>query len=46
MAINPLDPELAVSWPVADVGLPILSENDRNAPSLSEAKVLGNLPKI
>ena len=27
------DPELAIEWPISD---PILSERDRNAPSLAE----------
>ncbi|MEO0015608.1 MAG: dTDP-4-dehydrorhamnose 3,5-epimerase [Actinomycetota bacterium] len=44
MGINPLDPGLALSWPASGVGVPILSKNDREAPSLAEAKRLGILP--
>lgn len=40
--INPLDAELAISWGVD--GAPILSEKDRMAPSLADARELGVLP--
>lgn len=37
LAVNWDDPELAINWPLRD---PILSERDRNAPSLSEVEEL------
>jgi dTDP-4-dehydrorhamnose 3,5-epimerase len=39
--INPLDPALGISWPVAE---PILSERDAAGPSLAEARERGLLP--
>jgi dTDP-4-dehydrorhamnose 3,5-epimerase len=39
--IAPLDPALGVDWGVGD---PILSERDRTAPTLEEARALGQLP--
>ncbi|PRY01757.1 dTDP-4-dehydrorhamnose 3,5-epimerase family protein [Allonocardiopsis opalescens] len=39
--VHPLDPELALPWPDAE---PILSAEDRAAPSLREAERLGTLP--
>lgn len=41
--INPLDPELGLRLP-ADIGPPLLSPKDAEAPSLSEALELGILP--
>ena len=41
--IDPLDPELALPWDELD-GEPILSEKDRDAPSLAEARARGLLP--
>jgi dTDP-4-dehydrorhamnose 3,5-epimerase len=41
--INPLDPEIALSFPV-EVGEPLLSPKDVEAPSLSEAAASGLLP--
>lgn len=41
--INPLDPEVALVFP-AEIGEPILSERDTQAPSLSEARDSGLLP--
>ncbi len=39
-AINPLDPDLAIAWPIADL---IVSEKDQNAPFLATVKDdLGN----
>jgi len=40
--IDPLDPELNLPWPLR--GEPLMSEKDRNAPSLAEAKERGLLP--
>ncbi|MCU1677219.1 MAG: strM [Frankiales bacterium] len=40
--INPLDPELAIEWPV-DIE-PLLSDKDRAAPTLAEAQEQGLLP--
>lgn len=37
LACNPLDPELAIDWPIKDGEGMILSEKDRNNPSLKEA---------
>jgi len=39
--ISPLDPALGIDWGVAD---PVLSERDAKAPSLDEARRLGQLP--
>jgi len=39
--ISPFDPDLAIDWGVAE---PILSERDRNAPTVKEARELGQLP--
>jgi dTDP-4-dehydrorhamnose 3,5-epimerase len=39
--IDPLDPELAISWPA---GTPLLSAKDAAAPSLAEARAAGLLP--
>lgn len=40
--IDPLDPDLGIAWP--QEGPLILSDKDRAAPSLSEARKLGILP--
>jgi dTDP-4-dehydrorhamnose 3,5-epimerase len=40
-AVQPLDPELAIAWPM---GRPVLSERDATAPSLSQARAGGLLP--
>jgi dTDP-4-dehydrorhamnose 3,5-epimerase len=37
VACNPLDPELAIDWPIADGTGMILSQKDRDNPSLQEA---------
>lgn len=42
-AINPLDPELGLPWPVDLV--PILSERDTSAPTLAQALASGILPR-
>lgn len=34
---NPLDPELAIDWPIKEDGGMIVSEKDKNNPSLQEA---------
>ncbi|HEU0131933.1 MAG TPA: dTDP-4-dehydrorhamnose 3,5-epimerase family protein [Mycobacteriales bacterium] len=39
--VSPFDPELDIDWQVAD---PILSDRDRDAPTLKEARELGQLP--
>jgi dTDP-4-dehydrorhamnose 3,5-epimerase-like enzyme len=39
--VSPLDPELGIDWGVAD---PILSERDAKAPTIAEARTLGQLP--
>jgi dTDP-4-dehydrorhamnose 3,5-epimerase len=41
--INALDPALDIAWPAVD-GEPILSDRDRDAPSLAQAKSAGLLP--
>ena len=41
--INALDPALDVAWPVVDGG-PIISDRDREAPTLDEARAAGLLP--
>lgn len=43
-AVHPLDPEIALTLP-ADVGEPILSDKDAEAPSLAEALRSGVLPQ-
>lgn len=43
--ISPLDPALALEWPANLISLLSLSERDKAAPSLSEAKSLGHLPR-
>ena len=43
-AINPLDPALAVNWRMNTSEL-IISEKDRNAPTLEGRKTSGKLPK-
>ncbi|MEB3368196.1 dTDP-4-dehydrorhamnose 3,5-epimerase family protein [Saccharopolyspora mangrovi] len=42
--INPLDPELGLPWAAELTGEAILSEKDRNAPTLAEAADSGLLP--
>ncbi|MFD4034705.1 dTDP-4-dehydrorhamnose 3,5-epimerase family protein [Streptomyces sp. NPDC058637] len=43
ISINPLDPQLALPWPpVTDI---ILSDKDRNAPTLAQTEALGVLPR-
>ena len=39
--ISPFDPDLAIDWGVAE---PVLSDRDRNAPTVKEARELGQLP--
>ena len=39
--VSPLDPELGIDWGIAD---PILSERDAKAPTIAEARALGQLP--
>lgn len=41
--INPLDPDIALTFP-AEVGAPLLSDKDRDAPGLMEMKDRGLLP--
>jgi dTDP-4-dehydrorhamnose 3,5-epimerase len=40
--VNPLDPAIGISWP--EDGMPILSDKDAVAPTLSEARRAGLLP--
>lgn len=42
-AINPLDPQIALTFP-PEVGEPLLSPKDLEAPSLADAEKLGLLP--
>ncbi|TDE16094.1 dTDP-4-keto-6-deoxy-D-glucose epimerase [Jiangella asiatica] len=46
--VDPLDPELGIEWPSADRAgrpiSPILSDKDRAAPTLAEARASGLLP--
>jgi len=42
--INPLDPELGITWP--DEAPLLLSDRDRHAPSLGEAAAAGLLPEF
>ncbi|MBM7167513.1 dTDP-4-dehydrorhamnose 3,5-epimerase family protein [Streptomyces sp. G44] len=39
-SIHPLDPDLAIGWPLE----PVLSEQDASAPSLAQARARGLLP--
>jgi dTDP-4-dehydrorhamnose 3,5-epimerase len=41
--INALDPALDINWPAAD-GEPILSDRDRQAPTLAQVQAAGLLP--
>ena len=41
--INALDPALDIEWPVA-YGEPIMSDRDRDAPTLAEVQEAGLLP--
>ncbi|HVQ49349.1 MAG TPA: dTDP-4-dehydrorhamnose 3,5-epimerase [Mycobacterium sp.] len=41
--INPLDPALDITWPAVD-GEPIISDRDREAPSLAQVQAAGLLP--
>lgn len=41
--VHPLDPDLGIAWP-GEAGEPVLSEKDRRAPSLGEARAQGLLP--
>ena len=40
-AVNPLDPELGIEWPT---DVPVLSDRDKAAPTLAEARESGLLP--
>ena len=46
--INPLDPELGITWPTTTRDgkplLPLLSDKDEKAPTLREAEAIGLLP--
>jgi len=41
--INPFDTEISIAWPSQVTNI-VLSEKDKNAPSLSDARVAGKLP--
>ncbi|ASU77685.1 dTDP-4-keto-6-deoxy-D-glucose epimerase [Actinopolyspora erythraea] len=43
-AVDPLDPELDLPWHELDAE-PVMSEKDRSAPSLTEARAAGVLPR-
>jgi dTDP-4-dehydrorhamnose 3,5-epimerase len=38
------DPELAIDWPTVDGAEPVMSDRDRHAPSLKQARAAGLLP--
>ena len=42
--VSPLDKELGIDWPTLDGVELSLSERDKSAPTLAEAKALGHLP--
>jgi dTDP-4-dehydrorhamnose 3,5-epimerase len=42
-SINPLDPDIAVPWP-DDIGALVMSDKDRAAPTLQQARAAGTLP--
>ncbi|QCB95223.1 dTDP-4-dehydrorhamnose 3,5-epimerase [Cellulomonas shaoxiangyii] len=43
--IDPFDPAIAIAWPsVRGVARPLLSDKDRDAPSLAEVRAAGLLP--
>ncbi|MDX6364832.1 MAG: dTDP-4-dehydrorhamnose 3,5-epimerase [Streptomyces sp.] len=44
ISINPLDPRLALPWPAMDDV--VLSDKDRNAPTLAKTEALGVLPQF
>jgi dTDP-4-dehydrorhamnose 3,5-epimerase len=44
--ISPLDPELGIEWPLIPGAEYSLSDRDKSAPSLSEARELGILPRF
>jgi dTDP-4-dehydrorhamnose 3,5-epimerase len=41
--VNPLDPTLDIAWPAVD-GEPIMSDRDREAPTLEQVRAAGLLP--
>jgi dTDP-4-dehydrorhamnose 3,5-epimerase len=41
--VNPFDPDLDITWPALDGG-PILSDRDRDAPTLAQTRAAGLLP--
>jgi dTDP-4-dehydrorhamnose 3,5-epimerase len=44
--VNPLDPEIGISWPLTELAAPpVLSGKDAAAPSLREARQAGQLPR-
>lgn len=43
--ISPLDPLLGLSWAKEDLGKFLLSERDKKAPTLAQARESGDLPK-
>ncbi len=42
--VHPLDPALGIPWPLSEVGTPVLSTRDANAPTVAEAYASGRLP--
>ena len=43
-AISPIDPALGINWEISSGAKLILSDADKNAPSLQEVELAGNLP--
>lgn len=44
-AVHPLDPDVGVTWPLEDLGGPVLSDKDATAPTLKRARRDGALPR-
>jgi dTDP-4-dehydrorhamnose 3,5-epimerase len=42
-SVNPLDSDIAIPWP-ADIGRLVMSDKDRAAPTLTQARTAGTLP--
>jgi len=48
--VDPYDPEIGIAWPTTDRAgrpiTPVLSDKDRDAPSVAEARASGLLPRL